>query len=396
MSPPGVGVFEAGIAVVERDPSVESLVNLDFGTGKAEAPGLRGDLQAAPVPLHDVVVADDTFVGKTANAVEVFGSQAPSFGGVARRTSEAAVVVSDEAAQDAVGGAEIAGPSQAEFTGEAILEHAPEALDAALGLRALRGDEGDAELLESAAELSGLAFSSKLFFDRPVIVVADKDAAAIAVEGQGDAAAAEQAVEQVEIAFAGFGGEELGGENFAGGVILHAQSGEERAAACEPVMRGAIELDEFAFAGGAQTALAMSGRAALSGRGDAFATQQTAQGLAAEGEAFLLDELLREVMIVEAGVAGAGQSEDASAHAVGQAAVTGAAAAGVSQSRCAALPITGFEAFDVPRREVEQLRGSGTRQVSLHTAGNDFHSLQLFLTQRACLLSHGVTFSRCR
>jgi hypothetical protein len=55
-------------------------------------------------------------------------------------------------------------------------------------------------------------------------------------------------------------------------------------------------------------------------------------------------------MIVEASVTGADQSEDAVAHAWGQAAVAGTAAAGVSQSRCAALPVTGFEAFDMPRR----------------------------------------------
>ena len=104
-------------------------------------------------------------------------------------------------------------------------------------------------------------------------------------------------------------------------------------------MRGAVELHEFAFASDAQTALAMSGSAAFAGRAEALAAQQTAQGFAAEREAFLLDELLAEVMVVEAGIAGAGQLQDAIAHALGQAAVAGPAAAGVRQSRCAALPI---------------------------------------------------------
>jgi len=50
-------------------------------------------------------------------------------------------------------------------------------------LRALGGNEGDAELIQCAAELGGLTFSGEFFFDRPVVVVANEDAAAIPVEG---------------------------------------------------------------------------------------------------------------------------------------------------------------------------------------------------------------------
>jgi hypothetical protein len=95
----------------------------------------------------------------------------------------------------------------------------------------------DAELSEGAAELGGLTLAGELFFEGPVGIVADEDSAAIAVESQGDAAAAEQAVEQVEIAGGSFGGEELSGEDFAGGVVLQAESGEEGAAAFEPIVR---------------------------------------------------------------------------------------------------------------------------------------------------------------
>ena len=185
-----------------------------------------------------------------------------------------------------------------------------------LACGALCGDEGDAELLQSAAELSGLALAGELFVDGPVIVVASEDAAAIAVEGDGNAVAAQQALEQAEIALGGFRGEELGGKDFAGSVVLHAQSGEQRAAAFEPVVGGAVELDQFAFAGRAQTALAMSGRPALAWRADAVGAEQAAQGFAAQREAFLFDELLVEMMVVEAGVACAGQGEDADARAL--------------------------------------------------------------------------------
>ena len=52
------GVLQAGVAVVERDAPIESLIEVDFGSGKAEAAGLLGDLEALAFPLHDVVVAD--------------------------------------------------------------------------------------------------------------------------------------------------------------------------------------------------------------------------------------------------------------------------------------------------------------------------------------------------
>ncbi len=81
---------------------------------------------------------------------------------------------------------------------------------------------------------------------------------------------------------------------------------------------------------------------------------------------FLLGQFFAEVMVVEAGIGGTGQLQDALPHALGQAAVAGPSAAGVCQSGCAALPITSFEALDMPRRKVEQLRRSGTRQVSLN------------------------------
>ena len=145
---------------------------------------------------------------------------------------------------------------EAEFAAPAILEHAPEAFDAAFGLRRLRGDEGDAEFAEGAAELRGLALAGKFFMERPVGIIAHEDAAAIAVEGRGHAEAVQQALEHVEIAFGRFREKELSGEDFAGGIVLHAEKGEARTAACEPVVRAAVELHEFAFASHAQAALA--------------------------------------------------------------------------------------------------------------------------------------------
>jgi hypothetical protein len=256
---------------------------------------------------------------RRADVLQVVRRLAPGFGGVARSTSEAAVVVGGELAQDGIGRVEVTSPGQTKFTAQAILQQAPEAFDAAFGLGRLGREEIDAELFESAAKLGRLALSGQFFLDAPVIVMADEDAAAITIEGQGQAETAEQAVEQAKITFGGFRGEEVGGQDLACGIVLHAQSSQEGAAALQPVMRRAVELHEFAFAGRAQTALTMSRWAAFARRADSGPPQQTAECFAAEREAFLLDQLVMKVMIVEAGVFQPSQAQDGLTDTVGQA-----------------------------------------------------------------------------
>src|ERR1019366_5047934 len=277
-------------------------IELHLGTSEAEALRLGRDLEAASVPLHDVVVADRAFVMEAADGVEVFGSRTPNFFGFARRTTEAPVVVGQEAAKDLVGGVQIVRAGQTQLAGEAILKGAPETFDAALGLRTLSSDVGDAELIQSAAELGGLLAASELFFHRPVIVVANEDAVTIAVETDGYAEAAQQALEQAEIAASVFGGEEFGDGDFAGGVVEEAEQGKLRAAIFQPAMKAGVEQQHFAFPSARQAALAMGGRGSLTGRADPSRAQQTAKGLAPEREAFLLDQFFAEVMVVETGI----------------------------------------------------------------------------------------------
>src|SRR5260370_40541772 len=83
-------MFQAGVAIVERDAPVEGLVDLHFGTGEAEAARLLGDLEATAFPLHDVVVADHALVHQAADTVEVFRSGTPRGFPFARLPSETA------------------------------------------------------------------------------------------------------------------------------------------------------------------------------------------------------------------------------------------------------------------------------------------------------------------
>ena len=90
------GVLQAGVAVIKRNAPVESLIDLNFGSGKAEALALLRDLETLALPLHDVVVADDALMNEAADAVEVFRRGAPGGLHVAGSAGEAAVVVGDE------------------------------------------------------------------------------------------------------------------------------------------------------------------------------------------------------------------------------------------------------------------------------------------------------------
>src|ERR1700682_1936293 len=156
-------------------------------------------------------------------------------------------------------------------------------------------------------------------------------------------------------------------------------------------MRRTVELNQFAFPGGAQTALAMSGSTAFPGRAQTGLSQETAGALAAEGKPFDLAEFFAKVVIVEAGIGRTGQANHALADSAGQAAGAGPSAVGVRQSRLTLLPQTLLETFDLTDAEREQFGGSGARHVSLSATGNYAHSLQFFLTQRECPSSHGVT-----
>lgn len=125
-------MFQACIAVVERDTAIEGFADLNFRASEAEAARLGRDLQPLAVPLHHVVVADDAFLYKAADTFEIFRSWAPGFDGLPRGASKAAVVVGNETAQHVIGRVEIAGSGQAEFAAEAILQDAPQAFDTPL------------------------------------------------------------------------------------------------------------------------------------------------------------------------------------------------------------------------------------------------------------------------
>src|SRR5258707_5947025 len=107
---------------------------MHFGSGEAETACLLGYLEAAALPLHDIVVADDAFVHEAADAVEIFRSGAPCRLAIARRPGEAAVVVGGEISQHGGGGVEGLGLGEPPVPGEAVFQRTPRNLGPALCL----------------------------------------------------------------------------------------------------------------------------------------------------------------------------------------------------------------------------------------------------------------------
>ena len=138
----------------------------------------------------------------------------------------------------------------------------------------------------------------------------------------------------------------------------------------------------------------MSGSPAFSRRAETVLAQQAAQRFTTERKALALDQFLAEMVIVEADIGAARKLDDTLDNDIGQATVTGPAAVGVCQSRLPVFAHTLLQAFNVAHAQTQEYGGSGTRHVSLDACTDYAHSLQFLLTQRECLLSHRVTFSR--
>jgi hypothetical protein len=195
------------------------------------------------------------------------------------------------------------------------------------------GDPGDAQLTKGAADLgerSGL--SSELFVDseRPVVRFIGDDAVPITVEGDGDAASPDRFSEHDEVAMGLFLEPEDRRGDLAGRIVDSAVEDEAGAPAFQPVMLAAIPVEEQA---GRRQALAPPPEATpVTGPGtrEAGSQEDAADCGARENDPVDFGEFLSEVLVVEAGIGGAGQPGDPALKGGGDAIGSGAAAVPMS------------------------------------------------------------------
>lgn len=234
--------------VEDQKATIQQLPHLDAGALPGTSSGSGWKLQPTAGQRDGVVPRHHSRIAAGQDGLEVAGGAPPSWGSITSGFCEAAVEVGDEVGQEGLGGLNGGDPAQPEFGHQAILEGLPQALDAALGLRTLSGNEADRQLAQHVAELGGMPRARELLFDRPVGIVADKDGETIAVEVARQAVCADQAQQQFGVAVQILMVTEVKGEDLAGGVIDRPQQGEHRLGLAQPAELTAIELDQSALA----------------------------------------------------------------------------------------------------------------------------------------------------
>lgn len=131
---------------------------------------------------------------------------------------------------------------------EAVLEGAPQALDAAPGFGRVRGYRAYAEFRQGTAELSRLSLTLEFLLERPgPLVMVLEYGVAIVVELPGQAAALQYLPEEEEVALGVFLLAKEGGADFARGVVNGAQESAAGQAQAKPVVVAAVHLQEHAL-----------------------------------------------------------------------------------------------------------------------------------------------------
>src|SRR5215813_2982418 len=198
--------------IEDEQAAVEQLAQFHAPAG-VRAPARSGrQLQPARAEPHGVIAGDDATIPAAQDAIERARRSAPRGDGLGRGAREALTERGEKLGQERVGLLERAAGAQAEFADQAVLERAPEPFDAALGLRRLRGDEADAELLEHTPEVRGVLPAAQLFGERPVLIIAPEEAEAVAVERHGDPVLSARLPQHGGVAVQIFGGPKPEGE----------------------------------------------------------------------------------------------------------------------------------------------------------------------------------------
>jgi hypothetical protein len=154
-------------------------------------------------------------------------------------------------------------------------------------------------------------------------------------------------------------------------------------------------LDEAARGGFALAALAVGPGAATPGRGAPEGAADPTDRGPADPQPVLLAELLGEVGVIEAHVAGGHQGDDLGAHRVGEPLGRGLAPAPVDQAGRTGRPIAGLEPLHLPHGQVQ---GGGGFPVGEAFVAQGFENAgaRRFLPTHGEGVHEGMTFSLTR
>ena len=186
----------------------------------------------------------------------------------------------------------------------------------------------------------------------------------VAIEGERDAAAPDDLLQQEEVAAGVLGGAEEGVHGCAGRIVDGEQQGEARAALLEPGVMAAVDLKQHPLAGHPLTPDAVLGRPAATGARDADPRQDPADRPAAHVQALVLPQQLGEVGVVRSRVAGGGQAHHGRGDIGRDGVVRTAPAVAVGERRSSPRTVGGEEPPRVPLADAQDLGGLRDLQIS--------------------------------
>jgi hypothetical protein len=150
---PGLHDQADAALAVDQQPPIEALARLDATARIREAARAARDLGPARAEADGVVARHGAPVAAAQHVGEVGRRPPPGRRGVRGRMGKAAIEVSQERGEEGGGGLEGGDVVEPELDDEAVLQRAPEALDAVLGLRRAGRDVADAQVVQDAAEV---------------------------------------------------------------------------------------------------------------------------------------------------------------------------------------------------------------------------------------------------
>lgn len=264
------------------------------------------DVEYPTFDADGIVVGNNPGIFQTKDAFEICtgGELAPSGRRIGRGFGEAAVVVFDHVLEDVFSLVDRGGPSKPEFGNESILKGAPEAFDAAAGLRGVGEEEPDTEFIKSPSDLRGFGFTLELFFEGQILFVRDEDGVAIGVGGDRETMGASHALEDREVTCGIFLVAKGGGNDFGGGIVYNPEEAEARPASFEPIVSAAISEDHETGLRHPLPTFSMFGRPMFSWRGNAVLPKDESQGFLPDPDFFDLGQFFMQMGVVESLVSG--------------------------------------------------------------------------------------------
>lgn len=343
--------------VAYREPAIEMFSDDDAGLGITAAVRPWQDLEQVRPELDGVVVGDDALVGEAADIVEDLLRSERSIRDVriGRGVSKACIVAGEETRQDRVGLFEGAGTRAPQFADKPAVEGAPQAFDAAFGLRRRGGDPADAELLQGAAELRWRAVEAAQLLGEGgrMAGIAMEDTVPVAIDRDRTPGLLHYCAQNREVARGVFFVPKERGRHFAGGIVDSATEGKAWSPAFQPVVMAGIELDQQAFLGHTFAAAAMTSGPPWTRTGEASGDQPAVDGPVGRRPSMVFAQGLGEVLVIEAGIGGPGQAQHPLLKSAGKAIVRGPSAIAVGQGTRAVAAKGGQQAAGVTHREAQ-------------------------------------------